>query len=63
MVRILKDRQVRVHKGVVLYVNADGTVRAELVLSPTIIDASSYVCVILLTEEEENGDKSGNRIG
>lgn len=63
MVRILKDRQVRVHKGVVLYVNADGTVRAELVLSPTIIDASSYVCVILLTEEEENGDKNGNRIG
>jgi hypothetical protein len=63
MVRILKDRQVRVHKGVVLYVNADGTVRAELVLSPTIIDASSYVCVILLTEEEENGDKNGSRIG
>ncbi|DAD54704.1 TPA: conserved hypothetical protein [Thermocrinis Great Boiling Spring virus] len=63
MVRILKDRQVRVHKGVVLYVNTDGTVRAELVLSPTIIDASSYVCVILLTEEEENGDKNGSRIG
>ena len=63
MVRILKDRQVRVHKGVVLYVNADGTVRAELVLSPTIIDASSYVCVILLTEEEENGDKNRSRIG
>jgi len=63
MVRILKDKQVRVHKGVVLYVNADGTVRAELVLSPTIIDASSYVCVILLTEEEENGDKNGSRIG
>ena len=63
MVRILKNRQVRVYKGVVLYVNADGTVRAELVLSQTIIDASSYVCVILLTEEEENGDKNGNRIG
>jgi hypothetical protein len=63
MVRILKDKQVRVHKGVVLYVNADGTVRAELVLSQTIIDASSYVCVILLTEEEENGDKNGSRIG
>ena len=63
MVRILKNRQVRVYKGVVLYVNADGTVRAELVLSPTIIDASSYVCVILLTEEEENGDKNGSRIG
>ena len=63
MVRILKDRQVRVHKGVVLYVNTDGTVRAELILSPTIIDASSYVCVILLTEEEENGDKNGSRIG
>ena len=63
MVRILKDKQVRVHKGVVLYVNTDGTVRAELVLSPTIIDASSYVCVILLTEEEENGDKNGSRIG
>jgi hypothetical protein len=63
MVRILKDKQVRVHKGVVLYVNADGTVRAELVLSPTIIDASSYICVILLTEEEENGDKNGSRIG
>ena len=62
MVRILKDRQVRVYKGVVLYVNADGTVRAELILSPTIIDASSYVCVILLTEEEEYGNKNGNRI-
>jgi hypothetical protein len=63
MVRIIKDKQVRVHKGVVFYVNADGTVRAELVLNPTIIDASSYVCIILLTEEEENGDKNRSRIG
>jgi len=62
MVRILKDKQVRVHKGVVLYVNADGTVQAELISSPTIIDAKSYVCVILLIEEEEYGDKNRNRI-
>jgi len=62
MVKILKDKQVRVHKGVVLYVNTDGTVRAELILSPTIVDASGYICVILLTEEEEYGNKNGNRI-
>ena len=62
MVRIIKDRKVRVHKGVALYVHSNGTVQAELILTPTIVDANGYVCVILLTEEEEydeNRDRPG----
>jgi len=54
MVRIIKaGKNVRVNKGVLIYVRIDGSVSAELIEKEKVVSISpnDYICVIFISEE------------
>lgn len=50
-----KNKTAKVKQGVLLYVNQDGSVKAELILNEKVIDLSSFLAIILLSEVEDIG--------
>jgi hypothetical protein len=44
---------IKVNHGVVIYVKADKSVQAELVLNEKVIDTTNYSAIILLTEVDK----------
>jgi len=54
MVRIIKaGKNVRVNKGVLIYVRTDGSVNAELIEEERVvfISPNDYICAIFISEE------------
>lgn len=48
------NKTVKVKQGIVIYVNPDNSVQAELILNEKVIDTSTFSAIILLSEVENN---------
>jgi hypothetical protein len=52
------NKKVKVNQGVVLYINPDNTIQAELVLNEKVIDTSLFSAIIIISEVEKEWQQS-----